>query len=60
MSKQVAEACTNSREQEEVKEEVKEANAQLKRVIESQRIIDKLIEFDAVHEKHPMFKMTRQ
>ena len=39
---------------------MKEANAQLKRVIESQGIIDKLTEFDAVHEKHPIFKVTRQ
>ena len=39
---------------------MKDANARLMRVIESQRIIEKMAEFDAVHEKHPMFKVTRQ
>ena len=31
---------------------MREANAELKRVIESQHIIDKLAEFDAVHEQY--------
>ena len=53
--RKLADVCTNGK-----KHEVREANANLMRVIESLRIIEKMTTFNAAQEKKPMFKVMRQ
>ncbi|KAK3740139.1 hypothetical protein QZH41_007574 [Actinostola sp. cb2023] len=55
LSKDVADACSKG-----TREEVKEANDNLIKAIESQHITEKMNEFDVDQEKHPMFKVARK
>jgi len=55
LSRKLADACANGK-----KHEAREANANLMRVIESLRIVEKMTTFDAAQKKKPMFKVMRQ
>lgn len=53
LSKQVTDACTQA-----PTDDLKEANTNLMKAVE--RLVEKMAEFDASQDKHPLFKVTRQ
>lgn len=55
LSREVADACKQA-----ANIELKEANTKLMSAIENQRLLEKMAEFDAKRDQHPLFKVTRQ